>query len=679
VLPETRKTGVLTDALTEPKTPPESGAPKTLPPDPLAADLIQMFVEAAANKTEITRRMHEAYWAAQEMYSPEAKCKLENPDEIYVGLFAQQLSTYMAWVVDRIAQGTTFFTLEPTPVPNVPQHFRALAVQKVMRELNVLDYLPTDEARRYARTRIADLKAEINTALFEEAKRATIGMERAMNDIMVEGGFVQAYLQFHRDLFCSLGVMKFPVFSFEKTVDWTNGGKPTVRRVQKMRWGRVSPMDFYWSADSTTAQDGRYVCEHSRLPREALEWMRDNAPEGVLRLAADYILEQVPNGTPWLQGCLAAENEAALENGALSAHLSAHVPGTYDCLIVHTRLPGDVLIAYGVTEFVVAGRKGVVSASETYEIEAWVVENLVCYLAVNPDPMGRRPYWTASYEPVNGQLMGVSAWDKIRSYEIAYRNVHRHLLRFVAFESSFIAEIDVGRFVSSSRPMEIVPWMALPVDADYTGGGQRALHLHNLARGSADIRAYLQMISEQAQHATGIYNTMAGSTAYGTVARTRFGVESVQANATKIVFAKAEYTDKYAMEPMFKALYDYLMIYGSDNSIKVDAQVVVRGITSVSTREAQVRRAIELLQYLPAMIQVDQQTGAQSVPAPVVQSLFRRIIEGLGGDVRSLPDPDAARTVAQAIGLEPPGGPDPEVRAALQAELPEAAVRVPPT
>lgn len=647
--------------------------------DALARRLLQLFDVAHSFRQKYTEEMREAYYASQNEYKPEDACKLpdEREREMYAGLFSRQLSTYMAWVLDRISQAERFFTLKATPIPSVPERYQARAVARVLQELRQLAYLPEDVALEYGRERLVDLKVAINKILFQDAQRAVVGAEKRVDDVLAEGDFRMAYMQFHHHLFRSLGVMKFPNIHIVERVRW-QGDKAVVTREPVLKFKAISPFDFYWSPDSTTAQDGAYIVERTRMDYAALQWMHEKA-RGVIKDTTAYILDQHKTGSQWVDDHIAQvnEREAAANMSRTDAAMTLQ-NGSFDVLIFHLKLFGQELRAYGVDSFIgIDGKENIVDDKQ-YPCEAWVINGMTTYLTINAHPTGVRPYHVASYEPVAGQLYGVSAWKKIKPWEIMFRSGHRMLARAVAFESGVIAEVDSGRFANAKAPKAISPWMQYEVDADYTGGGQAAVRFLQTRANSQGLRAYLDSIEPQAQHATGIYNTMAGSTAYGTVARTRFGVESVQNNATKTIFAKAEYLDKYALEPMIQMLYTYLMLFDSDPTIKVDAQVVVSGLTSVTTREGEKQLLMQLLQYLPAMMQIDAQKGTNAVPATLIQSLFRSIVAALGGNVDGMPDPTAVSSVAQAVGLEPPGE-FAQNQQALEQEMPSTQIQVPPS
>jgi hypothetical protein len=656
--------------------------PSSLMPTPntdaLAADMLKLFQEASAYCMPYRKEMSDAYWAARGEYSPEARCAIKDPTEqkFYAGLFSRQLSTYLAWVLDRIGSTDRFFTLTPTPVPAVPARYATKAVNRVLTELKRLSYLPTDVALEYAKERLIDIKAAINDTLYRDSQRAVKGMERVMDDVLEEGDFRRAYIEFHQDLFTSIGIMKFPEVDVTKRLEWS-GDQMTAKESPVLRFRRVSPFDFYWSPDSTNAQDGRYIIERMRLPVSSLAWMEENSVSAITG-SIQYLRANRSKLTDWVSHISGSANEMErAAGGTVETVSSSFVPGAVDVLVFHTHLDGAQLKKYGVKSYKTNKVTKTVEEEQIYPVEVWVAHGYTVYLAVNPHPLGLRPYQVASYDPIPGQLYGTSAWKKLAPYEIAFRSGHRALLRAVAFEAGVSAEVEASRFADGKVPADISPWSIYHVTSDYSGSGQRAINFLRPPNNTVSLRQYLGEIEQQAQHATGIYNTMAGAASYGTAGRTRFGVESIQSNATKIIFAKAEVIDKYAVEPILQGLYAHLMMFHEDETVKADAQVALRGLTSVADRSASIQNAIQLLQYLPAMLQIDQATGAQSVPPQVVQTLFRVIVESLGGNTDNIPDPSVISNVAQAIGLDPPGDFE-DTRAAIQQELPATQIRIQP-
>lgn len=650
------------------------------PACPFGSTLMSLFFEAQSYRRPYEDEMTEAYWAARNQYSPNDLCKIKDGNTMYAGLFSQQLSTYQAWVLDRISQTERLFTVNPTPSPNVPDRYKQKVVAKVIRELRDLNYLTTAEAETFGKARLLDMKIEITDILFADAKRAAEQMQKTMDDVADEGGFRKAYLQFHEDTFKSLGVMKFPCVEEEQRIAWAHSGAATVKSETVMKFKRVSPLDFYWSPDSTTTQDGRYLIEHMRLPQESLRWMKDRA-KGIVAESVDYVLSQPNLGATWMASSNTNVNESAQEQKVSGFAQQSWVAGTYDTLAFYTKLPGRLLHQYGVTSYTAGKKTADVDADKVYNVEAWVIASNIVYLTVNAHPTGKRPFYTASYEPVAGQLYGVSAWKKIRAWEIAYRNIQRHMLKAAAFQSGVIGEIDTGRFAPNQSPKSLEPWSLYPVDADYSGGGQTALRIHQMPQTLPQLRTYSEYLEQEAQRSTGIYNTMGGSAAYGTTARTRFGVETVDSNSTKIVFGKAEVIDLYAMGPMFAALYDYLMLYSEDESIKADAQVVIRGVTSVSTKQAATQTALQLLQYLPSLLSIDQSMNTHAVPPSLIQSLFKQIATGLGANTTDMPDPVTAQSAAdsQDPALQPAEGSRDQVAGDISGMLPSTQIRVRPT
>ena len=50
----------------------------------------------------------------------------------------------------------------------------------------------------------------------------------------------------------------------------------------------------------------------------------------------------------------------------------------------------------------------------TYEAEIWMVDDIIIKANLNPDPLGRRPFFAASFEPIPGKIWGESPVSRLK-------------------------------------------------------------------------------------------------------------------------------------------------------------------------------------------------------------------------------------------------------------------------
>ena len=119
------------------------------------------------------------------------------------------------------------------------------------------------------------------------------------------------------------------------------------------------------------------------------------------------------------------------------------------------------------------------------------------------------------------------------------------------------------------------------------------------------------------------------------------------------------------------------MQYDEDDSIKVDADVDIKGLVSVTTKNAQEARAIELLQYLPAFLSAANEAGSPIDPK-FIMAVLKNAAGQLGGSTEYLSDPEEQDSIQKAVGSNAPVNPTPQLdgRSAVPAPA-EASSRLP--
>jgi hypothetical protein len=106
-------------------------------------------------------------------------------------------------------------------------------------------------------------------------------------------------------------------------------------------------------------------------------------------------------------------------------------------------------------------------------------------------------------------------------------------------------------------------------------------------------------------------------------------------NAAKGIKMVVGHIERDMIEPLIIAAYNYEMLYGEDESIKADAQIVARGPTGVIMRDALIQRQLEALQIITPY--------APAIPAlkDGIPFMLREVLKGLDLPVdKIIPDPE---------------------------------------
>ena len=106
----------------------------------------------------------------------------------------------------------------------------------------------------------------------------------------------------------------------------------------------------------------------------------------------------------------------------------------FDLLIYYGRVPGEILLKNDVQ---------VDDPQGQYECEIWVCGGYVIKASLNPHPLGTRPYYTCSFEPVPGQIWGRGLPMLLRDVQRVANGATHSLVRNMA------PVLDVGTWVCS--------------------------------------------------------------------------------------------------------------------------------------------------------------------------------------------------------------------------------------
>ena len=600
----------------------------------LGSKMLDLFTMSRRHRDEIDCRNRRAFYSSQSKYPPEFQCKLGDVD-VFMGIFARLRATFLAWHFDRVeAAGEKLFTVSPTPIPSVPNTLKEFAVSRVLDDL-MESGLPPELAPQYAQEKMKEVKANVLNFLYKEAKKATDKASTAMLDKLVEGDFLVQYMVWWANFATySHSVMQFPCVEMEEKLEWSgNKLKPKQKAVLKAK--AISPFDFWVTPDSTNAQDGKAAFVRSRINYDAVLQLKRKA-KGAIEGNLDYLLNE---GKPKASGdwiSSASDNEAKLLS---NTYTHEHIEGTWDVIKCFTKITGAELKEYGIKE-IFKPNKIVVDDLDMYEIEAWMIDGRIAYIVPSSHPTNERPLHMASWEMIQGSAYGKGLYDIVEGYERAACLAGRDIVKNAAISAGFIADT-----IPSQVPQ-------------LTG-------LHD-------------WYSQQAQEEAGIFDMMAGSpTEISSALRTNMGMNTVQGNGNKLINYRSIVADRFCFKPLFKSLWVYLMQYHEDDSIKVDADVDIKGLVSVTTKNAQEARAIELLQYLPAFMKAAGDSGIQIDPK-FVMSVLKGAAGQLGGSTEYLSDPEEQDSIQKAVGTNMQVNPTPQLdgRSAVPPS-PEDATRLP--
>jgi hypothetical protein len=210
--------------------------------------------------------------------------------------------------------------------------------------------------------------------------------------------------------------------------------------------------------------------------------------------------------------------------------------------------------------------------------------------------------------------------------------------------------------------------MVKVVEPDLSGTGKPAYYFHKIDSHVAELETLIDAEIRKCDDATGIPAYSYGNAAVAGAGKTVGGLAMLMGNASKGIKKVITNIEQDILDPLITAFYNYNMLYDPDQTIKIDAQVVAQGPTSVLAREATVQKRLQALQIIGPFIP----TGI--IEKDGIATLLRETLRPLELPVdKIIPDPDIAKKMQvpgqpgqdQGQGGPPqqggaPGGPPPQ-------------------
>lgn len=573
----------------------------------------------------------------------------------YMGVVQQKVNATVAWNNDLIINNLdSMFTVTPSPNPELDTESIERIRRGVRRELRTrmqqsgisdprllltADDDVAEQVQDFLKEQVMALKQVEQSRIVSLASGNAKIAQTRMRDIMIAGGFRQAYAaySFDRALY-GIGVMKFPDWQRKPTLKHQRGGKAKLVWETKPWFRHIRVRDFYPIADAIDYQTNTGNTERTYITKAELINMaaQDHYFEREIR----YILEEFAfRSRNWLD----TDNDQREEFWQLD--------DTIPLLIHEGFFSGGELREYGIDGL---DDLDYVSA----RIEVCGSRTIRCQLLRMPGGADRS-YFAAPFNKIGDNLydylgMGAMLWD-------SEQRVNRlmHLFEHNADWSSrppLLSNPSV--FENPNDARNIVPGGNYKVEDRFATSGSMPEPVRPIQTVSAQYHLLMTQVGailRQADEDCGIPAFAYGAQDFG---RSSLGEYSQRmSNALRTVKQSALNEDLYFIEPAFTGLFHYEMETDPDMAEGQDVGVLVRGMTGLLQEDQRAQRQDAIM---PLIF-----NGAQSgvVPPQAVEYAVRSLLEQAGFPVDALgmsnPIIDRALAVAAASPLPgaTPGGP----------------------
>ncbi len=527
-------------------------------------------------------------------YDPDklAQLREQGSSTIYMMLTSNKCRAASSWLRDTLITGADEkpWTIKPGAIPDLPpnqvESIMAQAQQEVM-QLYAAGTPPTDQQ---VRERLLEMKDMAMSHLKDMATRTAERMEVKMTDQLQEGGFQKAFSDFLDDIttFPS-AFIKGPVVRKRPKMKWVPGANGqyelSVQDELSLEWERVDPFNIYPAADASSVDDGALIERH-KLHRADLQALIgvEGYSDGAIRM----VLEEYGKGG--LRDWIYVDMNKAAAEGKSTMGVQQNPSQLIDALQYWGNVQGQLLRDWGMTE------EEVPDPLMDYPIEAWVIGTWVIKAVINPDPLGRKPYYKASYEEVPGAYWGNSVADLCRDTQDICNAAARALVNNMSIASGPQVVYNIDRLPQGENITQMYPWKVWQVTSDPMAGGATPMQFFQPSSLSNELMAVYEKFSVLADEYTGIPRYMTGDSAAGGAGRTATGMSMLMSNAGKAIKQVISNIDENVLRLAIERLYFYNMRYGDDPDLKGDVNIVARGAVSLMIKEQAQMRQNQFLQ-----------------------------------------------------------------------------------
>ena len=597
--------------------------------DNVAAYVRQQFTEAVQYRAPVTDRIHRAALAMRCKYPPDMAAQVGEID-IYMGIIALKQRSTASWILDILANSIEKpWTIKATVLPDLPEDVEQIVLQRLVEEIQQFGLDP-DQVELAADAMRGVAQKHINAIAEEGAKR----LEQHIEDKLQQGNWVDEFTDFINDLcLYPYAVLSGPIQTLKTTVQYING-KPMAVPKAVSGVKRISPAHFYWSQDSTTTDNGKYVIEHGNMSFTDLEDAR-RLP-GFNAEAIDQILQWEAKNDYTLNEYGIEQAEKGLYGGYRNQ------TGGFDVIKYYGKIPRRLLDSKNTT-------RGYIEA------EVWVIGSIAIRNIGNPDPTGGRPFYKTSMVKVPGSFAGQGLYDILWHIERAANAAVRNLIKNMSFSAGPIGEYAPGRMVDDQELItEVVPYTMYQVEEDeYGSGSAPVFRFHQVNSNAGELMDIYDRFKRMADEISGIPQYALGNLDMAGVARTASGLSMLMGNAAKGIKLIINHIDKDIISKVIESFYYWELLHNDDPSIKVDAQVIARGASGILQKELSQSKMFELLQLITPYAQ------AGIIPPEGVSQILREVIKAGGYDADAIMPAvdrgqDLVHAMQQAMGGQAP-------------------------
>ena len=423
------------------------------------------------------------------------------------------------------------------------------------------------------------------------------------------------------------GIIKGP-FTFNKTLhryvkneDGTRSYQPEQVKVPRLEF--VSAWDFYPDPNAKTIEECEYVVHRHKLNKNQLRDLLDRP-----FFDKEAVLETLQDGPNYRNRTF--ETQIKAEDDANTTETDRfEVLEFWGCVDKKVLEDSQIPIPEGMDD------------EKEMQINAWVTENRVLRMVVNPFKPYRIPYNAFPYEKNPYSFFGIGVPENMKDAQQIMNGHARMAIDNLALSGSLVFDVDESALVAGQN-MDVYPGKIFRRQAGMPG---QAIHGLKFPNTSTENMMMFDKFRQLADESTGIPSYSHGQTGVQSMTRTASGMSMLLSAANLNIKTVVKNLDDFLLKPLGEAYFQWNMqFYEGDLAIEGDLEVKATGTSSLMQKEVRSQRLTMFLQSVqnPAI-----------APFVKIPELIKELAYTLDLDPETvINDPNEAEIYAKIIGLQ---------------------------
>lgn len=394
--------------------------------------------------------------------------------------------------------------------------------------------------------------------------------KKRIYDQFVEGGFFEAL----DDILLDIAI--FPVAIMKACVPRSVKSLVSPQQSEYKvipTFNRVSPFDIFVSPDVADFSD--WVIEILHLtPKDLINLKK---VEGFDEDAIDLVIG-LYGESGYVINIHDTEEDTIENKDTLNS-------GTIDIIEFWGNVKGSLL-----TDFI-----SDIDVDEYYDIAAWVCDDTVLKVTLNPDPLGLKPYTKVSFVSIPSSFWGLSLVDVLRDIQDVVNSLGRAIVTNSALSSGPLVERNIDR-IPANAVKQIRPWEIFDShDLAMNSAPAYKFYQPNLTAGAiVQVLAYYMKLADELSGVPAYSHSLVGGS--GTL-RTSSGLSMMMESSSRGIKDVVKVIDRNIIEATVKRQYYYNLTKFYDVNDEVpDLNIRAKGSATLAHKISQTNKILQLLQ-----------------------------------------------------------------------------------